>query len=148
MECGVRSVQILLVEDSPGDIQLTLEAFRDAKLRNELQVVTDGVDALAYLRQQGSFANAAPPDLILLDLHLPRKDGREVLVELTRDEQLRTIPVVALITSPQDEEVLRNEGLPIIGTMVKPVDLDQLLAVVRAVDCFGLRVVALTPEYA
>lgn len=140
-----RPVSILLVEDNPGDIRLTQEALREGRVRNELQVARDGVEALDLLCRRGQFANAARPDLILLDLNLPRKDGREVLAELKAHGDLRRIPVVVLTTSQAEEDILASYDLHANCYISKPVDLDRFIAVVRSIDEFWLSVVELPP---
>jgi len=142
-----RPAEILLVEDNPGDVRLAVEALREGQVGNNLRVATDGVEALAYLRREGSFVDAPRPDLILLDLNLPRKDGREVLAELKVDEALRTIPVVILTSSKADEDIARSYDLHANCYLTKPVDLDEYLAVVKAIEGFWLTVVAL-PRHA
>lgn len=138
-----RPVEVLLVEDNPGDVRLTLEAFREGKVLNKLNVVEDGEEAMAYLRQQGAYAGAAPPGLILLDLNLPRKDGREVLREIKADEGLRRIPVVVLTTSQAEEDILRSYDLNANCYITKPVDLEKFIGVVRYIQEFWLAVVQL-----
>ena len=136
-------VEVLLVEDDPGDVLMTQEAFKDYKIANNLNVVTNGEDALAYLRRQGAFADAAVPDLILLDLNLPRRDGREVLREVKSDPDLRRIPVVVLTTSDAEEDVLGSYDLHANAYVRKPVDFEQFVSAVRAVDEFFISVVRL-----
>lgn len=136
-------IEILLVEDSPSDTELTIEALRDGKLGNNLRVVDDGVRALEFLRREHSFADAPRPDLILLDLNLPRKDGREVLTEIKADPDLKTIPVVVLTTSRADEDVLRAYQLNANCFITKPVDFKQFLDVIRSIEHFWLTVVKL-----
>ena len=131
----MEKIDILLVEDSPGDVRLTIEAFKDSKLHNNLNVVGDGVEAMAYLRRQGQYANAPRPDLILLDLNLPRKDGREVLEEIKSDEDLRRIPVVILTTSDDERDILATYNLHANCYITKPVDLSQFIAIVRSIRC-------------
>jgi chemotaxis family two-component system response regulator Rcp1 len=138
-----RPIEILLVEDNPGDVRLTIEALKEGKVRNNLSVTKDGVEALAFLRREGVFASAARPDLILLDLNLPRKDGREVLAEIKDDAVLRRIPVVVLTTSKAEEDILRTYDLHANCYITKPVDLDQFIQVVRSIDDFWLSVVRL-----
>jgi len=138
-----RPVEILLVEDNPGDVRLTIEALYDAKVRNNLSVAVDGVDALEFLRRQGAHAEAPRPDVILLDLNLPRKDGREVLAEIKNDPDLRSIPVVVLTTSSAEEDIVRSYNLHANCYITKPVDLDQFIKVVRAIDNFWLAIVSL-----
>jgi CheY-like chemotaxis protein len=138
-----RPVEILLVEDSPSDTQLTIEALHEGKVANNLNHVEDGVEAMAFVRHEGRYASAPRPDLILLDLNLPRKDGREVLEELKRDPALRTIPVVVLTTSRADQDVLRSYQLHANCYITKPVDFKQFLDVVRTIERFWLTVVTL-----
>jgi chemotaxis family two-component system response regulator Rcp1 len=141
-----RPVEILLVEDNPGDVRLAEEALNDAKMANNLNVVTDGVDALEYLRRQGKHAEAPRPDLILLDLNLPKKDGREVLGEIKEDPDLRTIPVVVLTTSDAEVDVVRSYELHANAYVRKPVDFDAFIEVVRTIEDFWFSVVKLPPE--
>ncbi len=143
---NARPVEILLVEDNPGDARLTKEALKDGKVYNRLTVVPDGVEALAYLRREGQYAGAAQPDLILLDLNLPRKDGREVLAEIKADDRLKRIPVVILTSSSAEQDVLKSYGLHANCYVTKPVDLDQFMAAVKAIEDFWLTVVTLPPE--
>jgi CheY-like chemotaxis protein len=141
-----RPIEILLVEDNPGDVRLTIEALKEGKVRNQLSVARDGVEALAFLRREGSHANAARPDLILLDLNLPKKDGREVLAEIKEDSRLRRIPVVVLTTSKAEEDILRTYDLHANCYITKPVDLEQFISVVRSIDDFWLSVVRLPTQ--
>jgi len=136
-------IEVLLVEDDPGDVLLIQEAFADNKVRNRLHTVADGVDALRFLRQEDEFAEAPRPDLILLDLNLPRKDGREVLAEVKTDEALQQIPVVVLTTSKLEEDVLRSYRLHANAYVTKPVDFDRFIEVVRQIDEFFVTVVKL-----
>jgi CheY-like chemotaxis protein len=136
-------IHILLVEDDPGDVLITREAFAENKVRNELNVVSDGDTALAYLRREGDFAAARRPDLILLDLNLPRKDGHEVLAEIKSDLSLQRIPVVILTTSDAEEDVLRSYDLHANAYVTKPVDFERFLTVVRQIDEFFVTVVKL-----
>ena len=138
-------IEVLLVEDDPGDVLMTKEAFEDHKLRNSLHVVNNGVDALLFLRKEGSYSGVPTPDLVLLDLNLPRMDGREVLAEIKADEELRRIPVVVLTTSEAEEDVLRSYNLHANAYVTKPVDFEQFVNVVRQVDEFFLTVVRLPP---
>jgi CheY-like chemotaxis protein len=138
-----RTIEILLVEDNPGDARLTLEAFKEGKVINNLVVMSDGVEALAYLRRQGAYVNSTTPDLILLDLNLPKKDGRQVLAEIKADERLRLIPVVVLTTSTAQEDVARAYGNHANCYITKPVDLDQFLHVVQSIETFWLSLVKL-----
>jgi CheY-like chemotaxis protein len=136
-------IEVLLVEDDPGDVLLIEEAFADNKLLNNLNIVNDGEQALAYLRREGEYAEAPRPDLVLLDLNLPRKDGREVLQEVKTDESLRTIPVVVLTTSEAEEDVLRSYQLHANAYVPKPVDFDRFVSIVRQIDDFFVSVVRL-----
>ena len=136
-------IEILLVEDSAGDVRLTKEALRDAQVQNNLHVACDGMEATAFLLRQGKHANAPRPDLILLDLNLPKKGGREVLEEIKLDSNLKTIPVVILTTSSAEEDILRSYQLHANCYITKPVDLDQFLKVVRTIDNFWLAIVKL-----
>lgn len=142
----VRPIEILLVEDSPGDVRLTREALRDAKVRNNLTVCADGVEALTCLRGHTGWGAAGRPDLILLDLNLPRKDGREVLEEIKADALLRQIPVVVLTTSKSDEDILRSYNLHANCYISKPVDFDKFIEVVRSIESFWLAIVTLPPR--
>ena len=138
-----RSIEILLVEDNAGDVRLTLEAFKEAKVLNSFKVVNDGAEAIAFLRQQGQYANAALPDLILLDLNLPKKDGREVLAEIKADERLKSIPVIVLTTSAAEDDIARAYACHANCYINKPVDLDQFLRVVHSIENFWLSLVKL-----
>jgi len=140
---GSKPVEILLVEDNPGDVRLTKEVLMEGKVRNNLQVVGDGVEAMAFLRREHSYAKAPRPDLILLDLNLPKKDGREVLQEIKADRQLKRIPVVVLTTSDADEDILRSYDLRANCYITKPVDLDQFIRVIRSIETFWLTIVTL-----
>jgi chemotaxis family two-component system response regulator Rcp1 len=136
-------IDILLVEDNPGDVRLTVEALKEGKVRNRLSVVEDGVEALAFLRQEGKYADAPRPDVILLDLNLPRKDGRAVLAEIKADESLRRIPVVVLTTSSSEQDILRSYDLHANCYITKPVDLEQFIEVVKGIEEFWLTIVKL-----
>jgi CheY-like chemotaxis protein len=136
-------IQILLIEDDPGDVLITREAFAENKVRNELSVVSDGESAIAFLRRDGDFAAAPRPDLILLDLNLPRKDGHEVLAEIKSDVDLQRIPVVILTTSDAEEDILRSYDLHANAYVTKPVDFERFLGVVRQIDDFFVTVVRL-----
>ena len=136
-------VEILLVEDDPGDVLMTREAFQDHKLRNELHVVNDGADAMAFLRQEGEYADRPRPDLVLLDLNLPRMDGREVLEAIKSDPDLASIPVVVLTTSENEDDVLRSYSLHANAYVTKPVDFARFIDVVRQIDDFFVSVVRL-----
>jgi two-component system, chemotaxis family, response regulator Rcp1 len=144
-ESEIRVVEVLLVEDSPSDTELTLAALEDAKMRNRVSTVEDGVQAMQFLRRQGPYADAPRPDLILLDLKLPRKDGRQVLAEIKADENLKTIPVVVLTASPEEQDMLRAYQLHANCYITKPVDFDQFNQVVRSIESFWFVVVALPP---
>ncbi len=138
-----KPIEILLIEDSPSDAQLTIEALHEAKISNRLSHVEDGVEAMQFLRREGEYAEAPRPDLIMLDLNLPRKDGREVLVELKQDAGLRMIPVVVLTTSRAEQDVLRSYELHANCYITKPVDFQQFLYVVKSIEQFWLTVVTL-----
>jgi len=138
-----KTIDVLLVEDDPGDVLMTREAFADHKVANRLSVVSDGVSALEFLRKEGEYADAPVPDLILLDLNLPRMDGREVLEALKADANLRAIPVVVLTTSEAEEDVVRSYSLHANAYVTKPVDFDRFIDVVRQIDEFFVEVVRL-----
>ena len=140
---GGRPIEILLVEDNPGDVRLTMEGLNEGKVRNNLHVARDGVEALAFLRREGDFVDAVRPDLILLDLNLPRKDGREVLSEIKSDADLKTIPVVVLTTSRAEQDVLHSYQLQANCYITKPVDLEQFINVVKSIEDFWLTIVTL-----
>jgi chemotaxis family two-component system response regulator Rcp1 len=139
-------IEVLLVEDSPGDVRLTREAFKDAKVHLNLSVASDGADAIAFLKREGKYANAPRPDLILLDLNLPKKDGREVLAEIKESPTLMCIPVVVLTTSASEADILRSYRLHANCYITKPVGLEGFLAVVKSIDDFWLSVVKLPRE--
>ena len=143
---GGSPVEILLVEDNPGDVRLAREGLSECKIRNNLHVVEDGVKAMAFLRRQAEYAKAPRPDLVLLDLNLPRKDGREVLREVKEDEKLRTIPVVVLTTSKADEDILKSYSLHANCYVTKPMGLQQFLDVVRSIEDFWFTIVKLPPK--
>jgi CheY-like chemotaxis protein len=143
---GSSPIEVLLVEDDPGDVLMTREAFEEHKVRNRLTVLTDGAQALDYLHRRGEYADVDLPDLILLDLNLPKRDGREVLAEIKQNEELRQIPVVVLTTSDADEDILRSYQLHAIAYVTKPVDFDRFIAVVRHIDDFFVSVVKLPPR--
>ena len=138
-------VEILLVEDNPADVRLTREALKEGKVYNNLHWAKDGVDALDFLKRRGRHASAPRPDIILLDLNLPKKDGREVLSEIKGDDDLRSIPVVILTTSKAEEDVLRSYDLHANCYVTKPVDLEKFIIVVQSIDRFWLNVVTLPP---
>lgn len=138
-----RPIEILLVEDNAGDVRLTVEAFRDAKVRNNMAVVRDGVEAMQYLRQEGEFSDNERPDVILLDLNLPRMDGREVLAKLKKDPSLKNIPVVILTTSEAESDILQAYELHANCYITKPVDLEQFVTVVKSIEEFWFEIVKL-----
>ena len=140
-----RPINILLVEDNPGDVRLTQEALKEGRVRNRMEVVNDGEQALQYLNGAGEYASRMRPDIILLDLNLPRKDGREVLAEIKQDTDLRRIPVVVLTTSSDETDVLRSYDLHANCYITKPVDLEQFIRVVQSIEGFWLEIVKL-PE--
>jgi chemotaxis family two-component system response regulator Rcp1 len=140
------AINILLVEDNPGDVRLTKEAMRDSKVRNNMEVVMDGVEALAFLHKNGPFSGFFRPDLILLDLNLPLKSGLEVLQEIKADENLKRIPVVILTTSQAEKDIIKSYDLHANAYITKPVDLDQFIAVVKAIEGFWLEIVKLPPD--
>ncbi len=139
-------IEILLVEDDEGDIELTLEAFKQSKVTLKMNVVRDGIEAMSYLRQEGSFQKANTPDLVLLDLNLPRKDGREVLKEMEVDEHLKQIPVVVLTTSSADEDILKSYQIGANAYVTKPVGLEGLTKVVKLMEEFWFTIVKLPPH--
>lgn len=145
MSPHAQPIQILLVEDSPGDVRLTQEVLRDARIANELHVVGDGEEAMAFLRQEGRFAGHSRPDLVLLDLNLPRKDGREVLSEISADPDLKAVPVIVLTTSEAEQDILRSYQLSANAYITKPIDLNEFIAVVRSIETFWLSIVRLPP---
>ncbi|HYX16132.1 MAG TPA: response regulator [Nostoc sp.] len=139
-------IEVLLVEDNPGDAQLTRIALEDSKISIHLNVVEDGVEAMAFLRKQEKYVEAAHPDIVLLDLNLPRKDGREVLAEIKGDENLRRIPVVILTTSQAEEDILKAYNLCANCYITKPVDFDQFVKIVQSIENFWFAIVKLPPE--
>jgi two-component system, chemotaxis family, response regulator Rcp1 len=136
-------IEILLVEDNPGDVRLILEAMKDAKVRNVVHSVDDGEEAMLYLHKKGQYVGKPRPDLVLLDLNLPRKDGREVLAEIKSDAQLKSIPVVILTSSKAEQDIVRTYNLHANCYITKPVDLDQFINVVKSIENFWLTVVRL-----
>ncbi|MAS33051.1 MAG: response regulator [Anaerolineaceae bacterium] len=142
----MNSIEILLVEDNPGDVRLTQEAFNESKIHNNLNVARDGVEAIAFLRREGVYANAPRPDIILLDLNLPRKDGREVLHEIKGDEDLKRIPVVILTTSDDEHDILQSYNLHANCYITKPVDLSSFIRIIRNIKDFWLTIVRLPPD--
>ena len=141
-----RPVEILLVEDNPGDERLTREALKEGKVYSNLHWVKDGVEAMEFLRREGKHKSAPRPDIILLDLNLPKKDGREVLHDIKNDDDLKRIPVVVLTTSKAEEDVLRTYNLHANCYVTKPVDLEKFIVVVKSIDVFWLTVVTLPPN--
>jgi len=139
-------IEILLIEDNPGDARLAEEALKESKVRNKLHHVKDGVEAMQFLRRQQEYARVPPPDLILLDLNLPRKDGREVLAEIKEDPELRLIPVVVLTTSEAERDLLRSYDLHANAFVVKPIDLDRFIEIVQTIESFWFTVVKLPPR--
>ena len=139
-------IEILLVEDSPGDVRLTEEAMIDSRVKNKLNVVMDGEEAMRYLKREGEYSEANTPDLILLDLNLPRKDGREVLKEIKQDPELKRIPVVILTTSRSEQDILKTYESHANCYISKPVDLEEFLRVVRSINDFWLSIVKLPPK--
>jgi CheY-like chemotaxis protein len=138
-----RPIEILLVEDNAGDARLTQEALKEGKVRNNLHIARDGVEAMAFLRREGTYGDAPRPDLVLLDLNLPRKDGREVLQEMKGDPRLRLIPVVVLTTSEAEQDVVRTYELRANCYITKPVDLEKFITIVRSIEDFWLTIVRL-----
>lgn len=143
---STRPVEILLVEDNPGDVRLTREALKEGKVNNNLSVAPDGVEALAFLRKEGKYSGATRPDLILLDLNLPKMDGREVLAAVKADPALKNIPVVILTSSEAEQDIVRAYDLSANCYVTKPVDLDQFIHVVKSVEDFWFTIVKLPPE--
>jgi two-component system, chemotaxis family, response regulator Rcp1 len=141
-----KSIEILLVEDNPGDVRLTREALHEGKVLNELHVAGDGVEALAFLRHEGKNVNSIHPDIILLDLNLPKMDGRELLAEIKMDPALRRIPVVILSTSKAEEDITRTYDLHANCYITKPVDLEQFITVIKSIEDFWFTIVKLPPE--
>ncbi len=139
-------IEILLVEDNEPDVDLTIEALRDSKLRNRMHVARDGIEALGFLRKEGKNAGAPRPHLVLLDLNMPRMDGRETLAEIKKDPDLQSIPVVVLTTSKSEEDIARSYKLQCNCYVTKPVDLQQFMEVVRAIENFWLCIVQLPPK--
>ena len=143
---AIMPIQVLLVEDNPGDAQLTRIALEDSKIPIDLNVVEDGVEAMAFLRKQEKYVKAAHPDIVLLDFNLPRKDGREVLAEIKADENLKRIPVVVLTTSQAQEDILKAYNLSANCYITKPVDFDQFVKIVQSIENFWFAIVKLPPE--
>ena len=145
MQQPVQDVEILLVEDNPGDIRLTQEALKDSKIRNNLSVVRDGEEALSFLRREGNYGSVPRPDLILLDLNLPRIDGREVLEKIKTDDTLKRIPVVVLTTSDDEKDILASYNLHANCYITKPVDLNRFVEIVKSIEGFWFQIVRLPP---
>jgi len=141
-----KAVEILLVEDNPGDVRLTIEALKESKILNNLNVVDDGIEALAYLNKEGEYKDKPHPDLILLDLNLPRKDGREVLAEIKEHKDLKRIPIVILTISEAEEDILKTYQLHANCFITKPVDINQFIKVVKSVSNFWFSIVKLPPD--
>ena len=142
----MRPVEVLLIEDNPGDVRLTKEALKEGKIINNLHVTEDGVEALAYLRKQGKFKNEPLPDLILLDLNLPRKDGRELLVEIKEDQHFKHIPVVILTTSKAETDIIKSYESHANCYITKPVDMNQFIQIVKSIEHFWFYIVKLPPN--
>jgi chemotaxis family two-component system response regulator Rcp1 len=142
---GSRPIEILLVEDNPGDVRLMMETLREGKIRNRISVAEDGVEALAFLRHEGKYGSVPRPDLILLDLSLPRKNGQEVLAEIKQDAELKRIPVCVITSSAAEKDILQAYENYVNCYLTKPVDLEQFIAVVRSVEDFWLSIVRLPP---
>jgi len=140
---NIKVIDILLVEDSEGDARLSMEAMRDSKIRNKMHHVVDGEEAMAFLRKEGKYSKAPRPDLILLDLNLPKKDGREVLAEIKNDDKLKRIPAVVLTISNAEEDILKSYNLHANCFITKPIDLGQFMKVVHSVEDFWLTIVKL-----
>lgn len=141
-----KPIDILLVEDNPGDVRLTREALKEGKIKNNLFVTSNGVEALEFLKQEGEYTDAIRPDLILLDLNMPRMDGRELLEKIKQEPDLRRIPVVILTTSKSEEDIVKSYDLHANCYITKPVDLDQFISVVKSIEDFWLTVVKLPPN--
>jgi two-component system, chemotaxis family, response regulator Rcp1 len=146
MKKSLETICILLVEDNPGDVRLTKEALKDAKVLNEVFVASDGVEAMQFLHKEGKFTDVPLPDLILLDLNLPRKDGREVLAEIKKDPALKRIPVVILTTSKTDEDIIKTYDLHANAYVTKPVDLNRFIEIMHSLEEFWFTIVKLPPK--
>ncbi len=146
MKRNVESIDILLVEDNPGDVRLTKEALKDAKVLNDVYVAKDGVEAMQFLHKEKPFKGAPVPDIILLDLNLPRKDGREVLAEVKADPKLKHIPIVILTTSKADEDIIKTYNLHANAYITKPVDLNRFVEIIHALEEFWFTIVKLAPK--
>ena len=145
MKNGATEVHILLVEDNPGDVRLTLEALRDGRISNQVSVAHDGEEAIEFLRRRGEYADVARPDLVLLDLNLPKKDGREVLQEVKADPELHRIPVIVLTTSSADQDVLLSYNLHANCYIKKPIEYDEFMGAIRGLENFWTKIVRLPP---
>ncbi len=143
---SIKPVEILLIEDNPGDVRLTVEALKEGKILNNLNVVYDGVEAMEYLKREREFKDKPRPELIILDLNLPKKDGREVLEEIKQDDKLKRIPVVILTTSEADRDILKTYNLHANCYITKPVDMDQFIKVVKSVSDLWFSIVKLPPN--
>jgi len=141
-----KPVEILLIEDNPGDVRLTQEAFKEGRVLNKLHVTRDGVEAMEFLRQKGNYAKVSRPDIILLDLNLPKKDGREVLAEIKADKDLKRIPVVILTVSQAEEDILKSYNLSANCYIIKPIDLEQFIRAIKLIEDFWLTIVTLPPN--
>ncbi len=146
MKRKVETIDILLVEDNPGDVRLTKEALKDAKVLNDVHVAKDGVEAIQFLHKEARFENVPTPDLILLDLNLPRKDGREVLAEVKADPKLKRIPIVILTTSKADEDIIKTYNLHANAYITKPVDLSRFVEIIHTLEEFWFSIVRLPPK--
>ena len=142
---NLQPIEILMADDNKGDVRLTLEALKGAKIRNNVHVVENGIEALAFLRKEGKYSNVPRPDIILLDLNMPKKDGREVLLEVKSDPGLKTIPIVILTVSQAEEDILKTYNLHANCYISKPVDLDQFVKIVRSIEDFWFTIVKLPP---
>ena len=145
-EAKIKLVDILLVEDNPGDVRLAKEALKDSKLLNKLYQVEDGIEAMAFLRREAKYSDVPRPDLVLLDLNLPKKDGREVLADIKADETLKRIPVVILTVSRAEEDILKSYNLHANCYISKPFDMEQFIRVVKSIEDFWFSIVKLPPE--
>jgi chemotaxis family two-component system response regulator Rcp1 len=145
-EGRLKPIEILMVEDNPGDVRLTLEALKEAKVNNKINVVKDGVEAVAFLRREGQYADAPRPDIILLDLNIPKKSGQEVLAEIKADDDLKRIPVVIMTISKAEEDIMKTYNLHANCYIIKPVNLDQFICVVKSIENFWFTIVKLPPN--
>ncbi|MGR3310258.1 MAG: response regulator [Candidatus Brocadiales bacterium] len=146
VESNIKQIEILMVEDGPGEVRLTKEVFKDCTVRNKVHVAEDGVEAMAFLRKEGKYADAVRPDLILLDLNLPRKDGREVLKEIKSDEKLKSIPIIILTVSNTEEDIIKTYNLHTNSYIIKPMDLDEFVEVVKSIQKFWFVIAKLPPR--